>query len=62
MKRFEKPLLGFLAREEVQALLAAPPASTWCGRRDRILLCLLYNTGARVSPMATNRTPGSPMC
>jgi len=51
MKRFEKPLLGFLAREEVQALLAAPPASTWCGRRDRILLCLLYNTGARVSEL-----------
>ena len=51
MKRFEKPLLGFLAREEVQALLAAPPASTWCGRRDRILLRLLYNTGARVSEL-----------
>lgn len=51
MKRFEKPLLGFLTRDEVQALLAAPDTSTWCGRRDRLMLTLLYNTGARVSEM-----------
>jgi integrase len=51
MKRFNKPLLGFLSREEVQALLAAPDANTWCGRRDRILIALLYNTGARVSEL-----------
>ncbi|OEO27837.1 integrase [Pseudomonas sp. J237] len=51
MKRFDKPLLGFLGRDEVRALLAAPDASTWCGRRDRVLLKLLYNTGARVSEL-----------
>lgn len=51
MKRFDKPLLGFLSRDEVQALLAAPDANTWCGRRDRILIALLYNTGARVSEL-----------
>ena len=51
MKRFEKPLLGFMHREEVQAVLAAPDASTWCGRRDRVLLAVLYNTGARVSEL-----------
>ena len=51
MKRFEKPLLGFMSREEVQAVLAAPDASTWCGRRDRVLLAVLYNTGARVSEL-----------
>ena len=51
MKRFQKPLLGFLSREEVQALLVAPDEQTWCGRRDRILLALLYNTGARVSEL-----------
>ena len=51
MKRFEKPLLGFLSREEVQAVLAAPDATTWCGRRDRVLLAVLYNTGARVSEL-----------
>lgn len=51
MKRFERPLLGFLSRDEVQALLAAPDAGTWCGRRDRVMFALLYNTGARVSEM-----------
>ncbi len=51
MKRFDKPLLGFLGRDEVRELLAAPDSSTWCGRRDRVLLKLLYNTGARVSEL-----------
>ena len=51
MKRFDKPLLGFLSRDEVQALLTAPDPATWYGRRDRVLLQLLYNTGARVSEL-----------
>lgn len=51
MKRFERPLLEYLARDEVQAILAAPDMSTWCGRRDRVMFTLLYNTGARVSEM-----------
>jgi len=51
MKRFDKPLLGFLSRDEVQALLTAPDPTTWYGRRDRLLLRLLYNTGARVSEL-----------
>jgi integrase/recombinase XerD len=55
MKRFEKPLLGFLSREEIQALLEAPDEQTWCGYRDRILLTLLYNTGARVSELIAIR-------
>jgi site-specific recombinase XerD len=49
MKRFARPALTFLSRDEVAALLAAPDASTWSGRRDRALFALLYNTGARVS-------------
>lgn len=51
MKRFEKPMLSFLSREEMQAVLEAPDKQTWCGCRDRILLTLLYNTGARVSEL-----------
>jgi site-specific recombinase XerD len=50
-KRFERPLLGFLTREEVDALLDAPDRDTWFGKRDRLLLALLYNTGARVSEL-----------
>jgi len=51
MKRFERSLLGYLSREEVQAVLAAPDVTTWCGRRDRVMFALFYNTGARVSEM-----------
>lgn len=51
MKRFEKAQLGFLSRDEAQAVLAAPDEQTWCGRRDRIMFTLLYNSGARVSEM-----------
>ena len=51
MKRFERPLLEYLSCDEVQAILAAPDTSTWCGRRDRVMFTLLYNTGARVSEM-----------
>ena len=48
-KRFDRPMLGFLSREEMQAMLAAPDRSTWSGQRDHVMLATLYNTGARVS-------------
>lgn len=51
MKRSDKPMLGFLSRGETKALLDAPESQTWCGRRDRVLLKVLYNTGARVSEL-----------
>jgi len=49
VKRFARPVLGFLTREEVGAILDAPDRTTWSGRRDVVLLATLYNTGARVS-------------
>jgi site-specific recombinase XerD len=49
MKRFERPILGFLTREEMRAILEAPDTTTWAGRRDRALFNVMYNTGARVS-------------
>jgi len=55
MKRFEKPLLDFVSVEEMQALIMAPDPQTWFGRRDRILLQVLYNTGARVSELTNIR-------
>ena len=48
-KRFDRPALGYLSREEVEALLDAPDRSTWSGQRDAVLFAVLYNTGARVS-------------
>lgn len=49
MKRYDKPLLGFLSRDEMQAILDAPDTANWTGRRDQALFTVLYNTGARVS-------------
>jgi integrase/recombinase XerD len=51
MKRFERPLIGFLSREHMQAILEAPSSTTWSGQRDRVMLATLYNTGARVSEL-----------
>jgi site-specific recombinase XerD len=51
MKRFDRPLIGHLTRDEIEALLAAPDPNTWCGQRDRVLFATLYNTGARVSEL-----------
>jgi integrase/recombinase XerD len=48
-KRFDRPDLTFLTREEVQALLDAPDRGTWSGHRDAVLFTVLYNTGARIS-------------
>lgn len=49
LKRHHRPVLGYLSREEMQAVLDAPDVTTWSGERDRALLLLLYNTGARIS-------------
>jgi site-specific recombinase XerD len=52
MKRFDRRVLGFLTREEVRAVIAAPDCTTWAGRRDHAMLATFYNTGARVSEIA----------
>jgi site-specific recombinase XerD len=48
MKRFEQPMLGYLSREEMLAVIGQP-GNTWTSQRDHLLLTMLYNTGARVS-------------
>jgi len=48
VKRFERPMFGYLSREEMLAVIDAPDG-TWIGRRDHVLFLMLYNTGARVS-------------
>jgi site-specific recombinase XerD len=50
-KRFDRPMLGYLSRDQVAAILAAPDLDTWSGRRDAVLLATAYNTGARVSEL-----------
>ncbi len=48
MKRFERPMLQFLSRDQMLAVIGQP-GSSWLSQRDHLLLGLLYNTGARVS-------------
>lgn len=52
MKRHQRPEMTFLARDEVEAFFACIPAQDRLSLRDRALLILLYNTGARVSEVA----------
>lgn len=50
-KRFTRNLVPFLARAEVDALLAAPDQHTWSGRRDHAFLLVAVQTGLRLSEM-----------
>ncbi len=57
-KRYEQPLLGYLSRPEINAIIAAPDRSTWLGERDAALFTTLYNTGARISEAIGLRVSG----
>lgn len=50
-KRFDKPIVSFLAGPEIDALIDAPDLSRWEGRRDRALLLVAVQTGLRVSEL-----------
>lgn len=50
-KRCDRTLVGFLDRDEVQALLDAPDRTTWMGRRDHALILVAVETGLRVSEL-----------
>jgi len=48
-KKFNRPHIGFLTREEMDAIINAPCSASWSDQRDHALFATLYNTGARVS-------------
>ncbi len=50
-KRFTRKQVGFLNREEVDALLGAPDRGSWSGRRDHAFILTAVQTGLRVSEM-----------
>ena len=50
-KKFDRALVAFLSRAEVDALLAAPDQHTWSGRRDHALMLLAVQTGLRLSEL-----------
>jgi len=51
-KRVPPPETCYMDRSEVEALFARLPSGTWAAERDRTLLLVLYNTGARVQEAA----------
>jgi site-specific recombinase XerD len=54
-KRQTRPLVGFLTRLEMDALLAAPDRSRWLGRRDYTLLLTTLQTGLRLAEITSIR-------
>jgi integrase/recombinase XerD len=52
VKKAPRPLVTYLEKKEMDALLAAPAVSTAQGRRDHAVLLFLYNTGARADEVA----------
>jgi site-specific recombinase XerC len=65
LKRTDYKVLSYLEEKEMQALLDAVDVNSRTGLRDKALLLLLYNTGARVSEvvglnMEDLRLDGSP--
>jgi integrase/recombinase XerD len=54
-KKAARPLIGYLEKDELDALLKAPDQHTAQGRRDYAVLLFLYNTGARADEVAQVR-------
>lgn len=57
LRRFARKEVGYLSRDYLAALLAQPDLSQPAGRRDAVLLSVLYDTGARVQEII-DMTPG----
>jgi integrase/recombinase XerD len=52
VKKAPRPLVSYLEKKEMDALLAAPDRGTRQGLRDHALLLFLYNSGARADEAA----------
>jgi len=50
-QRHARPTVTYLSKEELAEILAQPNLQTIEGRRDAVLLSLLYDTGARVQEL-----------
>jgi integrase/recombinase XerD len=51
LKRTDRPLVTWLTKPELDALLAAPDTGTWTGRRDHAMILLAAQTGLRASEL-----------
>jgi integrase/recombinase XerD len=55
LKRTDQPLVTWLTKPELEALLAAPDQQTWTGRRDHAMILLAAQTGLRASELTNVR-------
>ena len=51
LRRHAHPIVGYLSKEYLAEILAQPDLRTHAGRRDAVLLSVLYDTGARVQEL-----------
>jgi len=51
LRKHPHPTVGYLSKEELAEILAQPDLRTPEGRRDAVLLSILYDTGARVQEL-----------
>jgi integrase/recombinase XerD len=51
LRRHIRPTVSYLSKEELFAILAQPDLKTDQGRRDAVLLSILYDTGGRVQEL-----------
>src|SRR6201997_855010 len=51
LRRHARPTIGYLSKDELAEILAQPDLRTLEGRRDAVLLSVLYDTGARVQEL-----------
>src|SRR6266704_1312948 len=51
LRRHARPTVGYLSKDELADILAQPELRTPDGRRDAVLLSVLYDTGARVQEL-----------
>jgi site-specific recombinase XerD len=50
-RRYARPTIAYLSKEELAEILAQPDLRAPDGRRDAVLLSVLYDTGARVQEL-----------
>lgn len=55
-KKYPKSMVPYLTASEMKILLEQPDSSTYEGFRDRVLLSVLYDTGARVQELTDLKT------
>ncbi len=55
LMRTDRPLVTWLPKPELEALLAAPDQRTWTGRRDHAMILLAAQTGLRASELTNVR-------